>query len=62
MIKETHMAVCGHAELGVTGLVKRMERNERKVRRLTFFGTVIGAAALGSWLGLKQFVVSLFTR
>ena len=45
---ETRLAVCGDKELGVTGLVKRVEKLEKKDRRrelrlATFTGVLIGA-------------------
>jgi len=60
MIKETHLAVVGHEKIGVSGLVLRMYRVERKQRRQTWYLTIIAAASLGSAIGFKEFLLHIF--
>ena len=60
MIKETHLAVVGNEALGVTGVITRLSKVERKQRWIMFYATIIGAAVISNLVGFKQFLIGLF--
>lgn len=61
MIRETHLAVVGDATIGVTGLVTRMNKVERRQRKWALHAVWLGGLVAGAALGAKEFIGAVKT-